>query len=93
MTVVRATELKNMEMVGKSDPYVRLFVRVLFKTKTTVKDNNLNPVWNEVFEMDVEDQETQLLILQVRAFQPSVLDVCYLVILRVLNLLLVIQVQ
>jgi Ca2+-dependent lipid-binding protein len=64
--VLKATNLKNLEMVGKSDPYVRLYVRVLFKEKTRVIDNNLNPVWNEKFEFDVEDQETQSLILDVK---------------------------
>ncbi|KAH8973496.1 hypothetical protein BDL97_01G050700 [Sphagnum fallax] len=64
--VIKATNLKNLEMVGKSDPYVRLYVRVLFKEKTRVIDNNLNPVWNEQFEFDVEDQETQSLILDVK---------------------------
>ncbi|KAG0553942.1 hypothetical protein KC19_12G051100 [Ceratodon purpureus] len=66
VTVVRATNLKNMEKIGKSDPYVRLYVRVLFKKKTKVIDNNLNPEWNEVFEFDVEDTETQSLVLQVK---------------------------
>lgn len=68
--VLKATNLKNLEMVGKSDPYVRLYVRVLFKEKTRVIDNNLNPVWNEQFEFDVEDQETQSLILDVRISNP-----------------------
>ncbi len=70
MQVIKATNLKNLEMVGKSDPYVRLYVRVLFKEKTRVIDNNLNPVWNEQFEFDVEDQETQSLILDVRISKP-----------------------
>ncbi|KAH9321730.1 hypothetical protein KI387_016369, partial [Taxus chinensis] len=65
VTVVRANSLKNMEMIGKSDPYVVLYVRVLFKVKTKVIDNNLNPEWNETFALDVEDKETQSLILEV----------------------------
>ena len=67
VTVVRATGLKNLEKIGLSDPYVRLYVRVLFKKKTKTIDNNLNPEWNEVFDFDVEDTETQTLILQVCA--------------------------
>lgn len=69
VTVVRCTELKNMERLGKSDPYVRLYVRVLFKSKTRVVYNNLNPEWNEVFNFDVEDTETQNLVMQVRTLQ------------------------
>ena len=68
VTVVRCTELKNMEKLGKSDPYVRLYVRVLFKSKTRVIYNNLNPEWNQVFNFDVEDIETQNLVMQVRTY-------------------------
>eukprot|EP00262_Sarcandra_glabra_P007998 TRINITY_DN21166_c0_g1_i1.p1 TRINITY_DN21166_c0_g1~~TRINITY_DN21166_c0_g1_i1.p1 ORF type:complete len:500 (-),score=120.35 TRINITY_DN21166_c0_g1_i1:144-1643(-) len=65
VTVVKANALKNMEMIGKSDPYVVLYVRPLFKLKTKVIDNNLNPVWNQTFELLVEDKETQALIVEV----------------------------
>lgn len=65
VTVVRAKSLKNKEMIGKSDPYAVAYVRVLFKFKTRVIDNNLNPEWNETFEFDVEDQETQSLVVKV----------------------------
>lgn len=68
VTVVRCTGLKNMEKVGISDPYVRLYVRVLFKSKTDVIENNLNPVWNKTFDFDVEDTETQTLVIQVQSF-------------------------
>lgn len=65
LTVVKANDLKNMEMIGKSDPYVVVHIRPLFKVKTKVVDNNLNPVWNQTFELIVEDKETQTLILEV----------------------------
>ncbi|XP_043698149.1 calcium-dependent lipid-binding protein-like isoform X4 [Telopea speciosissima] len=65
VTVVKANNLKNMEMIGKSDPYVVLYVRPLFKVKTKIINNNLNPVWNQTFELIVEDEETQSLILEV----------------------------
>nr|XP_017233561.1 PREDICTED: synaptotagmin-4 [Daucus carota subsp. sativus] len=65
LTVVKANELKNMEMIGKSDPYVVLYIRPLFKVKTKVVDNNLNPVWDETFELIAEDKETQALIFEV----------------------------
>lgn len=68
VTVVRCTGLKNMEKIGMSDPYVRLYVRVLFKSKTEVIQNNLNPVWNKTFDFDVEDTETQTLVIQVQSF-------------------------
>ncbi|XP_027354176.1 synaptotagmin-4-like isoform X1 [Abrus precatorius] len=65
VNVLKANDLKNMEMIGKSDPYVVVYIRPLFKVKTKVIDNNLNPVWNEIFEMIAEDKETQSLILEV----------------------------
>lgn len=42
VTVVKATRLVNMEMIGKSDPYVVLYIRPMFKVKTKVVGNNLN---------------------------------------------------
>ncbi|XP_060205097.1 calcium-dependent lipid-binding protein-like [Lycium barbarum] len=65
VTVMRATNLKNQEMIGKSDPYVVVYIRPLFKFKTKTIDNNLNPVWDETFELIAEDKETQSLFLEV----------------------------
>ncbi|KAK6142871.1 hypothetical protein DH2020_023219 [Rehmannia glutinosa] len=65
VTVMRANDLKNKELIGKSDPYVAMHIRPLFKVKTKVVDNNLNPVWNETFELIAEDKETQSLIFEV----------------------------
>ncbi|KAF9614892.1 hypothetical protein IFM89_020989 [Coptis chinensis] len=65
VTVVKANDLKNMEMIGKSDPYAVVYIRPLFRVKTKVIDNNLNPVWNHTFELIAEDKETQSLILEV----------------------------
>ncbi|KAK1376273.1 putative Calcium lipid binding protein [Heracleum sosnowskyi] len=65
LTVEKANDLKNMEMIGKSDPYVVVYIRPLFKVKTKVVDNNLNPVWDETFELIAEDKETQALIFEV----------------------------
>ncbi|XP_062209184.1 calcium-dependent lipid-binding protein-like [Phragmites australis] len=65
VTVARADSLKNKELIGKSDPYVVLFIRPMFKEKTRVIDDNLNPEWNETFELIAEDKETQSLVLEV----------------------------
>lgn len=87
LTVARANDLKNMELVGKSDPYVVLHIRPLFKVKTKVIDNNLNPVWDQTFELIAEDKETQCLIFEVFLFTLclssdlcglSCISVCYL---------------
>lgn len=65
ITVVKAASLKNMEVIGKSDPYVTLHIRPILKVKTKVVNNNLNPVWNETFELIAEDKETQSIIFEV----------------------------
>ncbi|MBA0825771.1 hypothetical protein Goarm_010689, partial [Gossypium armourianum] len=65
VTVVKANDLKNLEMIGKSDPYVVVHIRPLFKIKTKVIENNLNPIWNETFELIAEDRETQELTVEV----------------------------
>lgn len=65
VTIVKANDLKNMELIGKSDPYVTVHIRPLFKVKTKVVNNNLNPTWNQTFDLIAEDKETQSLILEV----------------------------
>lgn len=68
VTIVKANELKNMELLGKSDPYVSVHIRPLFKVKTKVVDNNLNPIWNETFDLIAECKETQSIIFEVYLF-------------------------
>lgn len=61
--VVRAMELTKKDLLGKSDPYVKLKLTEYkaMSKKTTVKNNNLNPEWNEEFNLVVKDPETQAL--------------------------------
>ncbi|TKW23062.1 hypothetical protein SEVIR_4G269000v4 [Setaria viridis] len=63
--VIRAMNLLKMDLLGKSDPYVkmRLSGERLPSKKTTVKMSNLNPEWNEHFKFIVKDPGTQLLEL------------------------------
>ncbi|CAI9765202.1 unnamed protein product [Fraxinus pennsylvanica] len=65
ITVLRANNLKNKELIGKSDPYSVVYIHPLFKFKTKAIENNLNPVWNQTFELIAEDKETQSLIIEV----------------------------
>ncbi|KAL3348986.1 hypothetical protein AABB24_022247 [Solanum stoloniferum] len=65
VTIVKANGLKNHEMIGKSDPYAVVHIRPLFKVKTKTIDNNLNPVWDQTFELIAEDKETQSLFVEV----------------------------
>ncbi|KAK2997790.1 hypothetical protein RJ639_025849, partial [Escallonia herrerae] len=65
--LIQAKELKNKDLVGKSDPYAVLFIRPLrdkMKRSKTLS-NQLNPIWNEHFEFTVEDASTQHLTIRV----------------------------
>jgi Ca2+-dependent lipid-binding protein len=85
VTVVKATCLVNMEMIGKSDPYVVLYIRPMLKVKTKVVDHNLNPEWNETFHLIVEDKETQEVIFEVNTSM-NLCSVCGLHLLLLLQL-------
>ena len=65
MNVIKAIKLKKKDFLGGSDPYVKLTLsgdRVPGK-KTVVKHSNLNPEWNEEFDLVVKDPESQELHL------------------------------
>ncbi|XP_047951551.1 synaptotagmin-5-like [Salvia hispanica] len=65
--LIEAKDLTNKDIIGKSDPFVELFIRPLrdrLKTSKTI-DNQTNPIWNESFEFSVEDVSTQNLTLRV----------------------------
>lgn len=63
--VIRAMKLKKKDLMGGSDPYVKLKLTEdkLTAKKTTVKHKNLNPEWNEEYNMVVKDPESQSLEL------------------------------
>ncbi|KAJ6909334.1 hypothetical protein NC652_020352 [Populus alba x Populus x berolinensis] len=65
--VVRANKLLKADLLGTSDPYVKLNLtgEKLPAKKTTIKKKNLNPEWNENFKLVVKDPESQALQLQV----------------------------
>jgi len=64
---VRALNLRKKDLLGASDPYIKLKLtedRAPSK-KTSVKHRNLNPEWNEEFNISVRDPESQVLELVV----------------------------
>jgi hypothetical protein len=67
VNVVRAVKLLKMDLLGTSDPYVKLSLTgdKLPAKKTTIKRKNLNPEWNEKFKIVVKDPQSQVLQLQV----------------------------
>lgn len=75
MKVVKAMNLKKKDLLGASDPYVKLKITEdkLPSKKTTVKHKNLNPEWNEEYNFTVRDPESQAVELAVYDWE----QVCY----------------
>lgn len=67
MKVLRAMKLTKKDILGASDPCVKikLIESKLPSKKTSVKHKNLNPEWNEEFNMVVKDPESQVVEFQV----------------------------
>ena len=55
-----ARDLRNLETVGKSDPYVRVLLSGIEKGKTVAFQNNLNPDWDEVIYVPVHSTREKL---------------------------------
>lgn len=55
-----ARDLRNLETVGKSDPYVRIMLSGIEKGKTMTFQNNLNPEWDEVIYVPVHTTREKL---------------------------------
>lgn len=55
-----ARELRNLEALGKSDPYVRVLLSGIEKGRTVVFKNNLNPDWDEVIYVPVHTVREKL---------------------------------
>ncbi|KAK4798678.1 hypothetical protein SAY86_031004 [Trapa natans] len=60
--VIRAMKLKKKDLIGASDPYVKVKLTTdkLSAKKTTVKHKNLNPEWDEELSLVVKDPSTQI---------------------------------
>lgn len=67
MKVLRAMNLRRKDLLGASDPYLKLKLTddKLPSKKTSVKHKNLNPEWNEEFKFGVRDPQSQALELHV----------------------------
>lgn len=67
MKVVKALKLMKMDLLGSSDPYVKVCLsgERLPAKSTSIKMKNLNPIWNEDFKLTVKDPQSQVLELRV----------------------------
>lgn len=57
-----ARDLRNVETMGKSDPYVRVLLSGVEKGRTVTFKNNLNPDWDEVIYVPIHTQREKLTI-------------------------------
>ncbi|KAK6912591.1 C2 domain [Dillenia turbinata] len=65
VTVISAEDLPAVDLMGKADPYVVVMMKKSqTKNKTRVVNESLNPVWNQTFDLVVEDGLHDMLILE-----------------------------
>ena len=55
-----AKDLRNLETIGKSDPYARVLLSGIEKARTVTFQNELNPEWDEVFYVPVHTTREKL---------------------------------
>lgn len=66
VSLIEATDLMNTDILGKSDPFALLFVRLKTERikRSSTKKNTLHPVWNEGFYIEVDDPYYQSLTIR-----------------------------
>ena len=57
-----ARNLRNVESIGKSDPYARVLLSGVQKGRTVTWKNNLNPDWDEVVYVPVHSNREKLTV-------------------------------
>ncbi|ORY04571.1 hypothetical protein BCR34DRAFT_604821 [Clohesyomyces aquaticus] len=57
-----ARDLRNVETMGKSDPYVRVLLSGVEKGRSVTFKNNLNPDWDEVIYVPMHSTREKLLL-------------------------------
>lgn len=71
--IKKAEDLRNLETIGKVDPYVRLLVNGIQRGRTAAADSTLNPTWNEVHYITVSspNQKLNIEVMDVEAHSPD----------------------
>ncbi|KZC08060.1 BAI1-associated protein 3 [Dufourea novaeangliae] len=71
--VIEAKELASKDANGKSDPFCALYLESAptRRYNTAVKTSTLSPVWEEHFELPLEDAENDVLFLEVWDFDAA----------------------
>ena len=69
LTVIKAEHMPKMDyMSGKADPLVIVTINGEGKDKTSCKEANLDPEWNESFKLQVEQDSTKNLELTIQDY-------------------------
>jgi hypothetical protein len=79
VNVLRCKHLNKADLLGLSDPYVRLQLNDNIQ-KTKVIRNNLNPEWKETFSMIVNDPESDVLEISVYDWDQVLSFLCFLIV-------------
>ncbi|KAJ5782088.1 Tricalbin [Penicillium paradoxum] len=58
----RASNLRNLEAMGKSDPYVRVLLSGVTRGRTVTFRNNLNPDWDEVVYVPIRSAREKVTV-------------------------------
>ena len=73
--ILECKKLKKMDITGASDPYVKIKLldskgkRIGKKKKTTIKNANLNPYYNESFVFVVEEMSLRKVRMEDHEFR------------------------
>ncbi|KAJ5481082.1 hypothetical protein N7539_006976 [Penicillium diatomitis] len=57
-----ASDLRNLEAMGKSDPYARVVLSGIPRARTVTFRNNLNPQWDEVVYVPIRSAREKIVI-------------------------------
>lgn len=73
ISVERAQDLRNLETIGKIDPYARILLNGFQRARTAAVESNLDPTWNEVHYVTVSsaNQKLTLEVMDVEAHSPD----------------------
>lgn len=66
VTIHSCHNLKNVDRIGKSDPYVKVWLQSDAQFKTPVVANNLNPVFEAPFSFQLTGEKAEALQFQVK---------------------------
>ncbi|CAN3357854.1 hypothetical protein DICA2_C15016 [Diutina catenulata] len=73
VSIEKAEDLRNLETIGKVDPYCRLMVNGVVKGRTRAFNGRLNPTWNEVHYITVSsaNQKLTMEVMDVERHSPD----------------------